>query len=362
MKSGLRLVLIALMLLAFGFAGLAATQVSADSPLYHVVSWGDTLFSIATKYNTSVNAILQANGLRNADFIYVGQRLSIPGSSVPAPSNGGTYVVQNGDTLFSIATRNGVTVNALMQANRLYNYWIYVGQTLRMPGDSPNPMPNPIPNPPGPMPNPNGTHYIVRPGDYLAGIAYRFGVSAYSIQIANRLSNPNFVWVGQRLFIPGGMPLLNQPPSYQPPFFQSIQPIQPNYPGQPVQPSYPNYPPYFPPMATPAPVVINPVPIPNPNSSVWEAVVITNTVGNGGACSLAVIVVGKENWPVVVATTDGSTVTDPKLTGTKPERGPYVVEFAHACVGTWRVIPLGLNVYADITLHGGHAEVEFHPR
>ena len=53
---------------------------------------------------------------------------------------------------------------------------------------------------------------------------------------------------------------------------------------------------------------------------------------------------------------------DPKLTGTKPERGPYVVEFAHACTGLWRVIPLGLNIYADVTLNGGHAEVEFHPR
>jgi hypothetical protein len=90
-------------------------------------------------------------------------------------------------------------------------------------------------------------------------------------------------------------------------------------------------------------------------------VLITNTVGTG-PCSLAAIVVGKTDWPVVVATPDGSWISDPKLTGTKPERGPYVVEFAHACTGVWRVIPVGLNVYADVRLNGGHAEVEFHPR
>jgi hypothetical protein len=105
----------------------------------------------------------------------------------------------------------------------------------------------------------------------------------------------------------------------------------------------------------PAPV------IPNPYANTWEAVLITNTIGTG-PCSLAATVVGKTDWPVVVATTDGSWISDPKYTGTKPERGPYVVEFAHACTGVWRVIPLGLNIYADVQLNGGHAEVEFHPR
>ncbi|MBI5305186.1 MAG: LysM peptidoglycan-binding domain-containing protein [Chloroflexi bacterium] len=345
MKYAIRLLVILFVLLTLGLTGLAATSVAADSPLYHVVAWGDTLFSIANRYNTSVNAIMQTNNLRNAEFIYVGQRLQIPGSARPAPSQS-TYTVQNGDTLFSIATRFGVTVNALMQANGLYNYWIYPGQVLRVSGYSPFPVIQTGPLP-GLRPVQTGVYYNVRPGDYLSNVAHRFGTTPYSIQIANRLANEHFVYPGQRLYIPGATPGNNFP----------TQPFEP-----PIYPNYPSAPPYYPPVATPIPVVVLPAPvIPNPNSNLWEAVLITNTKGTG-PCSLLAIVVGKTDWPVVVATTDGSFISDPKLTGTKPERGPYVVEFAHSCTGTWRVIPLGLNTYADVTLNGGHAEVEFHQR
>ncbi|MBI5649874.1 MAG: LysM peptidoglycan-binding domain-containing protein [Chloroflexi bacterium] len=350
MKNWLRLILALVFLFALALAGFTATNVAADSPMYHIVSWGDTLFSIANKYGTSVNAVMQANGIRNSNFIYVGQRLTIPGGNILGPlPNPTTYVVQNGDTLFSIATRHSTSVNALMQANGLQNYWIFVGQVLRIPGYAPQPIPIP-------QPLPIGTYYVVRPGDYLAAIAYRFGTNVYAIQIANRLANSNFIWVGQRLFIPGGVGPM---PGPIPNPFPGPMPGPLPFPPEPIPGPLP-YPPYAPPTATPV-VIILPSPVPNPNATSWEAVLITNTRGTG-PCSLAAIVVGKTNWPVVVATTDGSFISDPKLTGTKPERGPYVVEFAHACTGTWRVIPLGLNVYADVTLNGGHAEVEFHPR
>lgn len=346
MRNGYRIFLAAAVLLALtvGIAGFAATEVAADAPVVHVVSWGDTLFSVATRYGTSVNALLQANHLRNADFIYIGQRLLIPGAAVPALAPASSYTVQAGDTLFSIATRYGTTVGALMRANALYNYWIYAGQVLRIPGQ---PVPRPLPPPP-----PQGVYYIVRPGDYLAAIAYRYGSSVYAIQIANNLSNASFIWIGQRLFIPGG-----QVPVHPPPVFPAPAAMPPILPVPPPVVSF------FPPTATPpvVPVVIAPPPPVNASANLWEAVLITNTVGTG-PCWLTVHVVGKTNWPVVVATTDGSFISDPKYTGTKPEKSPYTVEFAHSCTGTWRVIPLGLNAYADVTLNGGHAEVEFHPR
>ncbi len=357
------LVTLAILALALGLFGLTAPNADADAPIIHVVGWGDTLFSIATRYGTTVNAIMQANGIRNADFIYVGERLTISGGAAPIPpAPASSYVVQNGDTLFSIATRYGTTVNELMQANGLYNYWIFVGQTLKISGQ---PMPGPVPNPnPMPAPNPNpqpGTYYIVRSGDYLGLIAARFGTTAYAIQLANRLPNASFIWVGQRLLIPGGLPMNNPnpapiynplPPIYVPPVISQPVLINPQPLPQVIPPA-----PYLP---TAVPVVLPPPVTPNPNP-IWEAVLITNTVGHG-PCSLAAIVVGKDNWPVVVATTDGSWISDPKMTGTKPEKGPYAVEFAHACTGVWRVIPLGLNIYADVQLNGGHAEVEFHPR
>jgi len=351
MQRGYRKVLICLLLavwLAVGIALFAGPVASAEPPVVHVVGWGDTLFSIANRYGTTVNAIMQANNLQNPNVIWVGERLTIPGGGAPAPLPSTTYAVQAGDTLFSIATRNGTTVNALMQANGLYNYWIYVGQTLKIPGQ-PVPLPQPKPQPQ------QGAYYIVRPGDYLALVAHRFGSSAYAIQIANQLPNSSFIWVGQRLFIPGGVVPAN-PPAYNP-----LPPIYPQPAG---------VPPYIPPTATPLPsvAVIPPTPIPplvvqssSGGSGIWEAILITNTVGTG-PCSLGVFVDGKENWPVVVATTDGSWISDPKYTGSKPDRGPYYVEFAHACTGIWRVIPLGLNTYADVQLQSGHAEVEFRQR
>lgn len=376
MQNDFRKILICLALivpLVVGITMLTAPDASAESPTVHVVGWGDTLFSIANRYGVSVNAIMQANNLRNPNFIWVGQSLTIPASNASSPLPSPTYTVQTGDTLFSIATRNGTTVNALMQANGLYNYWIYVGQVLRIPGQI-----VPIPVPSQPVPQPQGAYYIVRPGDYLAMVAYRYASSVYAIQIANQLPNPSFIWVGQRLSIPGGIAPVN-PPVYKP--LPPIYPRLPNYvppvsPPNVLPPVYPPLPtvsPYFPPVATPLPpVVVQPMatPIPPVNiqpsstsngSGIWEAVLLTNTVGTG-PCSLGAFVIGKDDWPVVVATTDGSWISDPRYTGNKPDRGPYYVEFAHACTGIWRVIPLGLNIYADVQLQSGHAEVEFHQR
>jgi LysM repeat protein len=349
--------------LVVGIALFTAPGVSAESPVVHVVGWGDTLFSIANRYSTSVNAVMQANNLRDPSFIWVGERLTIPGSAVPLPST--TYVVQAGDTLFSIATRNGTTVSALMQANGLNNYWIFVGQTLRLPGQAvppPAPLPQPIPQPQPVPPSPQGAWYIVHPGDYLAMVAHRFGSSVYAIQIANRLPNPSFIWVGQRLFIPGGVAPSN-PSVYNPlpPIYPRLPVIPPVYPSGGQPPII--YPQNIPPTATPLPpVVIQPSSLPvTSGSGIWEAVLITNTVGSG-PCSLGVFVTGKTGWPVVVATTDGSWISDPRITGNKLDRGPDYAEFAHACTGIWRVIPLGLNIYADVELMSGHAEVEFRQR
>ena len=356
MRRYYRLILIALVLFALTFGILGLTTVSADSPTIHVVSWGDTLFSIAARYGTTVNAVMQANGIRNADFIYVGERLLIPGATAPIPpSTATTYVVQSGDTLFSISMRYGTTVGALMQANGLYNYWIFVGQVLKIPGQVPPPAPVPAPIP-APVPVTQGVYHIVRPGEYLALIAARYGSSVYAIQMANKLPNASFIWVGQRLFIPGGLTPFNSnfvynplPPIYLPPMIV----LQPRVPG-------PAVPPYVP-VTTTTTVTPTAVPVISPLSGSWEAVLITNTTGPG-PCYLDVNVVGKTDWPVVVATPDGSWISEPKLTGTKPEIGPYVVEFAHACTGVWRVIPLGLNIYADVELKGGHAAIEFRQR
>jgi lipoprotein-anchoring transpeptidase ErfK/SrfK len=150
---------------------------SAASPGFVVVNWGDTLYSIAARSGTSVDALVRSNNLPNANFIWAGQRLMIPGASyapAPAPASVSNrapavsvYVVSRGDTLATIAARYGTTVDAMARANGLYNpNFVWVGQRLNVPGSAglPAPQPGPAPvNPPNPgntAPAPTGGKWI----------------------------------------------------------------------------------------------------------------------------------------------------------------------------------------------------------
>ena len=127
-----------------------------------------------------------------------------------------TYQVIAGDTLTAIAYRFGTTVNAIVQANSIVNpNLIYVGQLLEIPdgqttptppptGTPPSPTPSPTSQPPTATPPPVGTIYIVQAGDTLSSIARRFGVTVNAIAQANGITNPNLIYVGQRLVIPDG--------------------------------------------------------------------------------------------------------------------------------------------------------------
>lgn len=176
----------------------------ADGPVVHVVQWGENLTVIAARYGVSIDQIVQANRMGDPNHIYVGQRLVIPVESAPAAWPAGStvqHVVQAGDTLSALAVRYGSTVNAIVQANRLVNpSFIYVGQVLVIPSAA------------APVPA-TGTYYTVRPGDTLTGIAYRYGVSYWAIVQANNLYNPSLIYAGQVLVIPGG----GEPPPAPPP-------------------------------------------------------------------------------------------------------------------------------------------------
>ncbi len=102
----------------------------------HIVQRGENLTQIARRYGTSVSAIAQANGLRNPNLIYVGQRLRIPTGGGSSGGGGGTvHVVRRGETLQAIALRYRTSVAAIAAANGLRNpNLIYVGQRLRIPG------------------------------------------------------------------------------------------------------------------------------------------------------------------------------------------------------------------------------------
>ncbi len=200
MMNGLRwlvsVFVLVVVLVASGLPVLAAPETAPKrrSTTVHIVQWGETLTIIAGRYGVTVSAIVQANGLWNANYIYAGQILVIPLSSAPPPPSGPTttYVVQRGDRLYSIAARYGTTVSELARLNSIVNpNLIYVGQVLKVP----------VPGAGAPPPT-TCTHWVKR-GDTLTRIALQYGTTVWAIAIANNLANPSFIWVEQQLIIPG---------------------------------------------------------------------------------------------------------------------------------------------------------------
>lgn len=98
------------------------------STISYTVQAGDSLWLIAQRYGTTVNAIKQANGL-TGDALQIGQVLRIPVSQNPYVE----YTVRAGDTLWELSRRYGTTVEAIMQANGLTSNVLQIGQVLRIP-------------------------------------------------------------------------------------------------------------------------------------------------------------------------------------------------------------------------------------
>jgi LysM repeat protein len=173
----------------------------------YVVRAGDTLVGIAGRHGVSVSQLAAANGIAANAWVYVGQRLKIPGSSSQSSassSTGGTYVVRPGDSLGSIAARHGITVSQLARANGLHtSSWVYSGQRLRIPGSAGSSTTGSTSSSTSSSSASSAGTYTVRPGDTLIGIAVRHGVSVSQLAAANGLRTNSWVYSGQRLRIPG---------------------------------------------------------------------------------------------------------------------------------------------------------------
>ncbi len=177
------------------YAGVPYTPPEGSGNNFYTVVKGDSLWSIARKFGVTVQALRDANNL-TSDTLTVGQLLRIPTSGGTDNGTGGnvTYTVQRGDSLWSIASRYGISVNDLRQANNLTSDTLSVGQVLIIPGVSDGNEGN---NGMGPS-----TTYTVVRGDSLWSIANRFGVTVQQIRDANNLTT-DVLSVGQVLTIPG---------------------------------------------------------------------------------------------------------------------------------------------------------------
>ncbi len=207
-----------------------SSVVTPAVPAFYVVQAGDTLRSIAARLRVTVEALLAANGLTEAegDRLGVGQELripvdiaargaapaapatAVPTSSAPPPtapppppatvrreppsSEVRAYFVKPGDTLRSIAEQFGISVDALLRFNGLSpaeGDQLQLGQRLFIPATVR-------------APTPAIQSYIVQRGDTLRSIADQFGISVDALLRFNGLSpaEGDQLQLGQQLYIP----------------------------------------------------------------------------------------------------------------------------------------------------------------
>jgi len=183
---------------------------AAAATVDYVVRTGDTLFLIAVRFNTTVDALKALNGL-TSDRILVGQVLKVPGAPAPSatsvpPSGSPTvHIVQTGENLFRIALRYNTTVAALQALNGLGgSIRIYAGQRLVVAGTTATATPTPRPGTATPVtPAPGVRTHRVQPGENLFRLALRYGTTVAALQAANGLGDSIVIYAGRDLIIPG---------------------------------------------------------------------------------------------------------------------------------------------------------------
>lgn len=161
----------------------------------YTVQPGDSMFLIAQRFGISLEALIAANPqIPNPNLIFPGQIVCVPRTGDGCPPGTFAYTVQPGDSMFLIAQRFGVSLNALIQANpQIPNpNLIFPGQIVCVPITSKTPR------------CPAGTFaYTVQSGDTMFNIARRFGVSLDDLIRANpQIPNPNLIKPGQIVCVP----------------------------------------------------------------------------------------------------------------------------------------------------------------
>lgn len=147
----------------------------------YVVKKGDTLYSIARKYNTSVDNLKSINNI-TTDSLAIGQIIKLPSTSSTA---GDTYIVKKGDSLYSIARTYNTSVDKLKEINNLTSNALAIGQVLKLPSSNAS----------------ENVVYTVKKGDNLYSIAREYETTVDAIKKLNNITS-NTLSIGQKLLLP----------------------------------------------------------------------------------------------------------------------------------------------------------------
>ena len=149
----------------------------------YTVKKGDTLYSIARKYNITVDELKRINNL-TSNSLSIGQQLKITESTGSDTTNTSvTYTVKKGDTLYTISRKYNISVDELKKYNNLTSNTLSINQVLRIPTST------------------DYRTYKVQRGDTLYSIARKYNVTVNELKTLNNLSN-NVLNINQELLIP----------------------------------------------------------------------------------------------------------------------------------------------------------------
>ncbi|MEB4751727.1 LysM peptidoglycan-binding domain-containing protein [Enterococcus sp. E5-162] len=201
----------------------------------YTVKAGDSVWSVSNKYGITMAQLIQWNNIQN-NFIYPGQQLTVSnsGSTNSASSNTGssantnnsssantgssssqgTYTVKAGESVWSVANKNGITMNQLIEWNNIKNNFIYPGQQLIVKGgNSTNTNTGSTtsaakPNTPNTSATTNtsssgNTMYTVKAGESVWSVANKHHITMDQLIEWNNIKN-NFIYPGQQVIVKKG--------------------------------------------------------------------------------------------------------------------------------------------------------------